>query len=117
MKKSKLILFKVNGETVEQIEAHLIDVNSLEHFKSAISASYKVPFDEIEIDTEDIEVPEISEGLFVRAFGGLMCNRKNGNPIFVTGIIPAMDIAHDELFHEFLDLITKKEFDKALIFN
>lgn len=35
----------------------------------------------------------------------------------VTGVRPSFDISKEELFHEFLGLISKKNFEDALIFT
>lgn len=35
----------------------------------------------------------------------------------VTGVRPSFDISKEELFNEFLELITNKNFDDALIFT
>jgi hypothetical protein len=85
--------------------------------KTNIAIMHGVSYDDVEVDTKDIYTPELSD-CFVRDGGGLMCQPKGrSNPFFVTGISPSMDITHEELFYEWLGLISAGDIDKAIIFR
>lgn len=120
--KSKLVIFLVNGIAVEQIEGSDIDICGVESVKSAIAASKGINYDDIEIETKDIEVPEIPEitgNWIVRGDGLLMAKAPNQYASFIpaNGLRPAMDINKEELEEEFLELISKKDFVNAITFS
>lgn len=117
MKKTKIVKFIINGNEVETIDGDEVTIDEVEKLKSALAAKHGIDYSTIEVNVEDGEVPELSD-MFVRYDNSLMWQPKHRTyPVFVTGVRPAMDIHHEELFLEFLDLIAKKEFDKALIFS
>lgn len=116
MIQNKLILFIVHGKIVEEIEGSEIDHNGVENMKTNLAIMHGVSFDDVEMDTKDIHIPELSE-LFVRDDGALMWKKKFlTHPVYVDRVRPAMDVNHEELFLEFLDLIAKKDFDNAITF-
>lgn len=116
--KSKLVIFLVNGVAVEQIEGSDIDICGVESVKSAIAASRGINYDDIDIETKDIEVPEITGNWIVRGDGLFMAKAPNQYASFipVEGLRPAMDISKEELEEEFLELISKKDFVNAITF-
>lgn len=118
MKKNKLVIFIVNGKAVEQMEGSEVDILTVESIKTNIAILHGVSYDEVEVDTQDVESPELSLNLEVFPDGSLM-HRKNqyAQLTSVNGLSPALDISHEKLFHEFLDLITKKDYDNAIIFR
>jgi hypothetical protein len=117
MNKNKLVIFLVNGKQVEEIEGHEIDINGVERMKTNIAIMHGVSYEDVEVDTKDICTPELSS-LIVRADGTFM-QYKNGipNPVLVRGVSPSMDIHHEELFYEWLGLISAGDIDNAIIFR
>jgi hypothetical protein len=117
MKKSKTIIFKIHGRSIEEIDGDDITIDQAEKMKTNLAIMHCVSYDDVEVDTQDIFTPEISS-LVVRADGTFM-QYKHGipNPILVKGISPSMDIYQEELFDEFLGLISKGDIDKAIIFR
>lgn len=118
MKATKQVTFEINGTPVEVVEdAAELTIEDIEKTKTALAAKYGIDFHKIDVITKDNEVQELSD-CFLRTDGSLLWLPKHKTyPIVVQGISPAMDITHEELCEEFLDLITKKEFDKAIIFR
>lgn len=117
MKKSKTIIFKIHGRSIEEIDGDDITIDQAETMKTNLAIMHCVSYDDVEIDTKDIYVPELSQ-LIVRADGTFM-QYKNGipNPVIVTGVSPSMDIHHEDLFYEWLGLISAGDIDKAIIFR
>jgi hypothetical protein len=118
MKTKKVIFFVIDNHSVEELEADEANISDVVTLKTQLAAAHGVSFDDVEAIAKDVLVPELSEALSVRE-DGVMVRRGRPNSFFipVNGVRPAMDISHEELFYEFLDHITKKEFDNALIFN
>ena len=117
MNKNKLVIFRVNGKAVEEIEGTDIDLNGVENMKTNIAIMHGVRYDDVEVDTKDIYTPELSD-CFVRDNGALMYQSKGkSNPVFVSGLRPSHDINHEELFHEWLGLIVDGKICEAIIFN
>lgn len=117
MKSNKLIIFLVNGNPVEEIEGDEIDFNGVENMKTNLAIIHGVAYDEVEVDTKDIETQELSD-CFVRFGGGLMYHpKRNTYPIYVQLPVPAMDISEEEKFYNFLDLIVKGDIDNAITFS
>jgi hypothetical protein len=119
MNKTKLILFKVQDKVVEKIEGNEVTIEEVESIKSSIAVIHGVSFDDIDIDTEDIYLPELSKTWIVRDDGMLMAKVDNPYASFreVTGLRPALDITKPELFGEFLELIFQEKFCEAITFN
>ena len=117
MKKSKLISFIVRGKAVEQIGGDEIDLDEVENMKIRLAFIHGVSFDEVEFEAQDVLEPELSTSLAVNEQGELVF-KANQYAIFmpVGSIRPALDISHESLFLEFLDLLAKRDFDNALIF-
>ena len=117
MKKIKVVLFKIQKKVLETIEADDINLHQVECMKTNLAIMHGVSFDDVEVDTEEIYVPEIAEFLTVDCNGKLLF-RANERAIFVqaSGLTPAMDINKEDLYYEFLDLLQKKEYDNAIIF-
>lgn len=117
MKKTKLVIFKVNGEPKEQIDGNDITIDQVDIMKTNIAIMHGVSFDEVDVDIQDDFLPEISSELIVRA-DGLFMFRPNPHAIFkpVQGVRPALDLNHPELEDEFLDLVNKRDC-KAFIFS
>lgn len=117
MKSTKLVKFIINGNEVETIDGSDITIDEVENLKSALAAKHGIDYNTIEVNFEDTEVQDLSD-MFVRYDNALMWKPKHRTyPIFISGVRPAFDINHEELFIEFLDLIAKKEFDKAITFS
>jgi len=118
MKKSKLVTFSVRGKAVEQIEGDGIDLDGVECMKTSLAIIHGVSFEEVEVVSKDVFEPELSPFLTVNDEGVLLF-KANNLAVFVPvrSVRPAMDINHEELFYEFLDLIQKKDFNGALIFT
>ena len=116
MKKETFYIFKINNKEVERVDWD-INTDDVEFIKGCLTNTHGVNFDEIDFEKVEIYNPELGD-CFVRSDGSLMYKRTvNSSPIYVRGVQPALDINHEELFYQFLDLITKKDIDNALIFN
>jgi hypothetical protein len=116
MKKSKTIIFKIHGRAIEEIDGDDITLDQAETMKTNLAIMHCVSYDDVEVDTKDIFSPELSD-CFVRDNGCLMCQPKGKlNPFFVTGMRPSYDISHEELFYEWLGLITDGKICEAIIF-
>ena len=72
MKKNKILNFKINGKIVETIEASEITIDCLKSFKSSIAVMNRVSYDEVEVESKDVEAPELSLLMVVRPDGTLM---------------------------------------------
>jgi hypothetical protein len=120
MKQSKLLIFSVHGKPVEEFpEAENISLTMIDNIKTSVAIMHGVSYDDVDVVTKDVFIPEKSESCFVSGTAGTLMFRANENAYFVpvNGISPAMDITKEELFYEFLDHITKQEIDKAIIFR
>lgn len=119
MKEQSVYIFLIDKVPVESIAGkEFEDENKLQEFKSNLAASRGIPVDEIELSIKSFALPDYGEHIFVRNDGAVMYRaRPESNPKILTGIMPAMDIYHEELRDEFLELLAKKQFDSALIFS
>ncbi|MCC6447271.1 MAG: hypothetical protein IT215_01115 [Chitinophagaceae bacterium] len=115
--KSKLYIFLVNGKPVEQIDGKEICHDELVQLKSGLACIHNVPFDEIEVDSQDIIEPEVSRTLFVTD-NGLQFRADNPYASLrsVDSPVPSLDIRQSDLFDEFLELILQKDIDNAITF-
>ena len=112
----KKLLFIYNGEEIYNVKANELDTETIEKFKSALAASRGIDCDLIEIEPQETRT-DLTD-MFIRNDGSLMWHPKhNSYPKYVDCPIPAMDINHEELFNEFLDLISKGDIDNAIIFS
>lgn len=110
----KKVIFTFQGELLHEAQAAELDTETIIAYKSALAASRGINSDLIEVFNE--EVPDCSDS-FVRYDGALMYQPKGKTyPVYVNYPAPAMDIAKEELFMEFLDLISNKKFEEALTF-
>ena len=108
----------MNGKPVEEIDGDDINLKGVENMKTNIAIMHGVTYDEVEVDTKDIASPEFAGDLIIHSDGSLMYKpNQYAHYIYVSGVRPALDIKHEELFYEFLDLIHKKDFDGALNFH
>lgn len=119
MKEQSFYIFLIDKVPVESIAGEEFEnENKLHEFKSNLAASRGIPVDEIELSIKSFALPEYGEQIFVRRDGAVMYRvRPDSNPKILTGIMPALDIHHEELREEFLELLAKKQFDTALIFS
>lgn len=118
MKKGKLVQFIINGKVVEQVNGNEVNFDDIENLKVSIAFIQCVAFGDVEVVSVDAMFPELSETMSIRNDGSLLLkNKRSPNPKIITGIRPAMDTTKEELFAEFLDLIYKKDYDNAIIFN
>jgi len=117
MKKETFYIFKIKDIEVERVDWD-IDVNDVDIIKGCIAFIKGTDVDDIDMEKVEVFEPELSD-LFVREDGSLMKFQKfpYSNPRYIKGVSPALDINHEELFYEFLDLISKKDIDNAIIFS
>jgi hypothetical protein len=110
----KKVLFIFNNEILHEALASDLDTETIIKYKSALAASKGIDCDLIEVESsEGFE----SSDCFVRSDGSFMYHPKNKTyPVFVSLPVPAMDINHEGLFQEFLDLIVKGNVGDAIIF-
>lgn len=119
MKKSKLIIFLVNGKPVETIDGDEITLDGTQQMKTNIAIMHGVSYDEVEVDTEDVMVMDISNTAAINRIGVLLF-RADKSCIFwktVNGIKPAFDIGYDEQLNDWLSLLSSGNVDNAIIFN
>jgi len=123
MKKAKLVIFLVQGRPVEQIDGNDITIDETEKMKINIAIMHNVAYDDVEIDFKDIDALDISYTSAIGNSGdwtGKLIFRAD-NPYaswrIVEGVRPSFDITHDELFDEWLSLLSKGEISKAITFN
>lgn len=119
MKKTKLVIFKVHGKPVEEIEGDCITLDQMDIMKSQIAIMHGVSYDDVDIDTSDMMMPEFSATACVTDSGDLLfrSNSPYASWRFGDGVTPALDITKDELFDEFLFLLNEKEFEEAITFS
>lgn len=62
---------------------------------------------------------DINHNLVINENGVLMTKNDNAHASFkeVVGVRPAFDIKKEDLFYDFLDQVSKKNFDEAIIFT
>ena len=113
--KERIFIFKHKDQELERVDWD-IQISDIEIIKSCLAFTKNINYDDIEMDTIEVYKPELSN-LFVRADKALMYRNRADSSIYITGLQPAMDISHEELFYEFLDLITKKDIDNAITFS
>ena len=116
MKKDTIYIFKIQDKEVERVDWD-INADDVDLIKGCLA--YTQGVDDIEFEKIDIYEPELSS-LFVRGSDGSLMKTQSlpySNPRYISGVQPALDINHEELFYEFLDLISKKDIDNALIFS
>jgi hypothetical protein len=113
----KKLLFIYNGEEIHNVNANELDTETISKFKSALAASKGIDTDLIEVLPEE-HSQELSD-TYVRSSDGALMNHPSHKtyPKYVDCPIPAMDINHEVLFNEFLDLISKGDIDNAIIFS
>jgi len=115
MKKEIIYVFKINNTEVERVTWD-INTDDVDMIKGCLAYTKGVDVDDIDFEKIEIHNPELGD-TFVRADGSLMYKRTySASPIYVRGIQPALDINHEELFYQFLDLIHKKDIDNAITF-
>ena len=117
MKKTKLVIFKIHGEAKEQIDGDEISTYQVEAMKTNLAIMHCVAYDDVEVDIQDCEVPEFSMTAAIDQNGRLISRIDNPYCSWkvVSGVRPAMDIRHDELLDEFIELLNQKDC-KAFIF-
>lgn len=111
----KRVTFTFNSEVIHEVLASDLDTETVVKFKSALAASRGIDCASIEVEwvlgREDVS------DCFVRSDGSLMFHPKNRTyPVYVQLPAPAMDINHEELFEEFLLLISQGNIDNAITF-
>lgn len=113
----KKLIFLYNGEEIYNVNANDLDTETIGKFKSALAASKGIDTDLIEILPE--ETRQDLTDTYVRGIDGALMNHPSHKtyPKYVDCPIPAMDINHEELFNEFLELISKGDIDNAIIFS
>lgn len=113
--KERNFIFKIQNKEIERVTWD-IAIDDIDIIKGCLALTHGINVEDIEMETIEIYKPELSEKLFIRPDGSLMCTLHANHLFYVNGLQPSVDINHEELFYEFLDLITKKEFDKAITF-
>ncbi|HEY5392461.1 MAG TPA: hypothetical protein VIJ57_10125 [Hanamia sp.] len=111
----RIFIFKHKDQELERVDWD-IQMSDIDLIKSCLSFTRQINYDDIEMETIEIYSPVISEQMFVRSDGALMYRNNSQCSNHVIGFQPALDISHEELFHEFLDLIAKKDIDNAITF-
>ena len=119
MKRSKLVIFKVHGKVIEEIEANEITLDQVEIMKTQIAIMHGVGYDDVEVDVPDIEVPDCSATTAINENGKLVFRPDNPYASFreINGLSPALDISKHDLFDEFLELLGKNKLDEAIVFR
>lgn len=113
----KKLSFVFNGEEIHNTQANELDTETIEKFKSALAASKGIDCTLIEVIFEEGRT-DLSDCYVRGVDSALMWHPKhNSYPKYAESPIPAMDINHEELFNEFLDLISKGDIDNAIIFS
>lgn len=110
-------IFKFQDREIERVEWD-IEQGELEKIKGCLAFSWSCNCNDIEMEIKETYIhADLSETAFINSDGQFM-HKSNEYACFavMNGVRPAFDIEHEVLFYEFLDLITQKEFDKALIF-
>ncbi len=126
-KKSKIVKFKVNGQTVEEVDGDDITITQVENTKSCLAHLHGVAYDEIEVATEDIEKPDVSQTMFVTDHMGLCFKAPNPYSVFRSVDCPVLnkdyDFNYQDEIDEFLDTLSAyikqkdaKGFDDFIIF-
>lgn len=127
MRKSKIVKFKVNGQTVEEIDGDEVTITQVESTKSCLAHLHGVPYDSVEVDTEDIEKPEVSQTMFVTDHMGLCFKAPNPYSVFRSVDCPVLnkdfDFNYQDEIDKFLDALSlymkknnPKELDDFIIF-
>lgn len=113
----KKLIFIYNGEEIYNVNANELDTETISKFKSALAASKGIDTDLIEVLPEE-HSQELSD-TYVRGIDNALMNHPKHKtyPKYVDCPMPAMDINHEELFEQFLVLISKGDIDNAIIFN
>jgi hypothetical protein len=111
----KRVTFTFNSEVIHEVLASDLDTDTVVKFKSALAASRGIDSAEIEVDWV-VGREDVSDS-FVRNDGSLMYHPKHKTyPVYAQMPVPAMDITKEELFEEFLLLISKGNVGDAIIF-
>ncbi len=118
MKMTKKVVFRINGKEVDTINGDEIDLRELENLKIQIAFAHSVSVHDIEMDTVDEVIREMSSHSFISR-QGLHFKPQNEYAIFalVKSLSPASEIESEDGFQKFLDLISNKDFDAAITFN
>ena len=113
----KKLIFLYNGEEIYNVNANDLDTETIVKFKSALAASKGIDTELIEVLPEETR-QDLSD-TYVRGIDSALMYHPSHKtyPKYVDCPIPAMDINHEELFNEFLDLIYKGDIDNAIIFS
>ena len=113
----KKLIFIYNGEEIYNVNANDLDTETIGKFKSALAASKGIDTDLIEVLPEE-HSQDLSD-TYVRGVDGSLMNHPKHKtyPKYVDCPIPAMDIKHEELMDEFIELIFKGDIDNAIIFS
>lgn len=116
MKKEIVYIFKINNKEIERVDWDM-STDEVDLIKGCLAITQGADIEDIDLEKLEVYKPEFGDS-FVRNDGSLMYKRSySASPIYVRGVQPALDINHEELFDEFLDLIHKKDIDNAIIFN
>lgn len=118
MNTAKKIIFKINGAEVDSADANDVDLQELDDLKITVALFYNVGVQDIEVVVEDVQVRDISTNAFISK-DGLFFKPKKDYAVFVAidSIKPTVDINTENGYHEFLDMIYKKDYDNALTFE
>jgi len=127
MKKSKIINFKINGRTVEEMDGEDVSITEVEVTKSCLAHLHNVPYDDIEVVAEDVEKQDVSSTLFVTERLGLSFKAPNPYSVFRAVDCPVLNKEYDFRFQdeidEFLDALSlylkknnTKDLDDFIIF-
>ena len=118
MKKKKFLIFKINNQNVGTTSGEDVDYIHANEIKQTLAFEHKVGFDEVTYEVEEIIEPEYCHNLRITDKGILEFRAESTYASFrpTEGLKPTSDINSEEGFQEFLDLITVREYNKALAF-
>lgn len=108
--KSKLVIFLVRGKQVEEIDGD-VEIGVVESIKTNLAIIHHVSYDEIEIDTKDVEVREFSH--FMISEFGLQCVWDTDTNQTRDTVAPPF-INNPRGLDNFLDLLFKGDIDNAI---
>lgn len=118
MKKKKFLIFKINNQNVGTTSGEDVDYIHANEIKQTLAFEHKVGFDEVTYEVEEIIEPEYCHNLRITDKGILEFRAESTYASFrpTEGIKPTINLNSEDEFYDFLDLISKKEYNKALVF-
>lgn len=111
----RIFIFKHKDQELERVDWD-IAICDIEVIKSCLAYTKGINYEDIDMETIEVYKPELTDRMFIRYDGSLMfLHTPTSNPIYVNRPTASVDIYHEEMIDEFLDLISE-DFDNAIIF-